>query len=79
MNTGVDTAIAENTVNFCELLLDSLATLDRYYLQQGEWCFVSFPAQLIALSVLNSLSDTDSSFFESRQGKPQFWTTPRVI
>ena len=75
---GVELALAENTLDFCEILLDSLATLDRYYLQQGEWCFVSFPAQLMALSVLNTLCDAQSHFFETRPEKPHFWTTNSI-
>jgi len=74
----VELAVAENTLDFCETLLNSLATLDRYYLQQGEWCFISFPAQLMALSVLNTLCDTQSHFFESRPEKPHFWTTNSI-
>lgn len=74
----VELAVAENTLDFCETLLDSLATLDRYYLQQGEWCFVSFPAQLMALSVLNTLCDAQSRFFEARPEKPHFWTTNSI-
>ena len=71
--TGIETAIAENTVNLCEILLDSLATLKRDLLKQGEWCFVSFPAQLMALSVLTAMSDPDSSFFDN-----DFWNTHTV-
>ena len=37
----VERAVAENTVNLCELLLDSLACLNADYLARGEWCFVS--------------------------------------
>ena len=70
---GIETAIAENTVNFCEILLDSLATLKRDLLKEGEWTFVSFPAQLMALSVLTAMSDSDSSFFEN-----DFWNTHTV-
>jgi len=76
--TGVDQAVVENTVNLCEILLDSLATLNSYYLQQGEWCFVSFPAQLMALSVLNTLCDPGSRFFEARLGKSNFWKTDSI-
>lgn len=65
--------IAENTVSLCEALLDSLATLDPDFLRRGEWCFVSFPAQLMALSVLTALSDPDSRYFET-----DFWNTRDV-
>ncbi|WP_341327262.1 hypothetical protein [Methylotuvimicrobium sp. KM2] len=58
----IDPAVAENTVNLCETLLDTLATLKTDNLQRGEWCFVSFPAQLLAMSILTAMSDTDSRF-----------------
>ncbi|MDD2658814.1 MAG: NUDIX hydrolase [Methylococcales bacterium] len=70
---GVAPEIAKNTVNLCEALLDSLATLDPDFLRRGEWCFVSFPAQLMALSVLTALSDRDSRYFEA-----DFWNTRDV-
>jgi 8-oxo-dGTP pyrophosphatase MutT (NUDIX family) len=70
---GVTLEVAGNTVNLCEALLDSLATLKPQDLQHGEWCFVSFPAQLMALSVLTTLTDSDSRNFE-----PDFWNTRDV-
>ncbi|MCF7988633.1 MAG: NUDIX hydrolase [Methylovulum sp.] len=69
----IDTAMAENTVALIENLLDTLAVLNSAYLQQGEWCFVSFPAQLLALSVLTALSDADSRLFA-----PNFWNTQGI-
>ncbi|MFO7579142.1 MAG: NUDIX domain-containing protein [Nitrosomonas halophila] len=54
-------------------MLDSLATLKPQDLQRGEWCFVSFPAQLLALSVLSTISDPDSRYFEA-----DFWNTRDV-
>ncbi len=71
--TGIDRSIAENTVNLCENLLGSLAVLDDACLQQGSWRFTSFPAQLMALSVLTILSDTNSKFF-----KQDFWNTSGI-
>lgn len=70
---GVSAEVAGNTVTLCEALLDSLATLKPQDLQRGEWCFASFPAQLMALSVLTALSDPDSRYFE-----PDFWNTRDV-
>lgn len=70
---GISAEVAGNTVYLCEALLDSLTTLKQDYLQRGEWCFVSFPAQLMALSVLTTLSDSDSRYFE-----PDFWNTRDV-
>lgn len=72
---GTDKIVAENTVTICQLLLDSLACLNTDYLARGEWCFVSFPAQLMALSVLESLIDPGSRFFEARKNEAHFWNT----
>lgn len=65
--------IAENTVMLCERLLDILSVLNADYLLKGEWCFVSFPAQLLATSVLTALSDGESRFFA-----PNFWNTQGI-
>jgi len=62
--------VAETTVSLLESVLDMLAVLDRTYLQNGEWCFVSFPAQLLATSILTAMSDTDSALFAAH-----FWNT----
>ena len=69
----LDRAIAENTIDLLETLLDTLALLNTDYLQKGEWCFVSFPAQLMATSILTALSDTESRLFA-----PNFWTTQGI-
>ncbi len=66
----IDRALAKNTVALLETLLDTLAVLNTEYLQKDEWCFVSFPAQLMALSVLTALSDSQSHLFT-----PNFWNT----
>jgi 8-oxo-dGTP pyrophosphatase MutT (NUDIX family) len=69
----VNQAVAENTVNLIETLLDTLAVLNTDSLQKGEWCFISFPAQLLALSVLTAMSDKESRFFEAN-----FWNTQGI-
>jgi 8-oxo-dGTP pyrophosphatase MutT (NUDIX family)/Arc/MetJ family transcription regulator len=69
----VNQAVAENTVNLIENLLDTLAVLNTDYLQKGEWCFISFPAQLLALSVLTAMSDK-----ESRLLADNFWNTQGI-
>ncbi len=69
----LDRTLAANTVALIETLLDSLAVLDTVYLQKGEWCFVSFPAQLMATSVLTAMSDSESRFFASN-----FWNTQGI-
>ena len=66
----IDQTVAENTVALLETLLDTLAVLNSDLLKNGDWCFVSFPAQLMALSVLTALSDT-----ESRLLAANFWNT----
>lgn len=70
----INYAVAENTVGLLENLLDSLAVLNAEYLAKGEWCFISFPAQLIAMSVLTAMSDNESQFFEAN-----FWNTQGII
>jgi 8-oxo-dGTP pyrophosphatase MutT (NUDIX family) len=70
---AIDHVLVGNTVALIENLLDTLAVLDSVSLQKGEWCFVSFPAQLMATSVLTALSDTESRLF-----KPNFWNTQGI-
>ncbi|MDP2902275.1 MAG: NUDIX hydrolase [Methylovulum sp.] len=70
---SLERAVAENTVALIETLLDTLAVLNTTYLQKGEWCFVSFPAQLLALSTLTALSDAESRLFA-----PNFWNTQGI-
>jgi 8-oxo-dGTP pyrophosphatase MutT (NUDIX family) len=69
----LDRAIAENTINLIEALLDTLAVLNTAYLQKGEWCFISFPAQLLATSLLTAMSDNESRFFADN-----FWNTQGI-
>ncbi|WP_333874174.1 NUDIX hydrolase [Methylobacter sp.] len=69
----LERAIAENTVYVIETLLDSLAVLNTAYLPKGEWCFVSFPAQLLAMSILTAMSDNESRFFADN-----FWNTQGI-
>ena len=69
----LEPAIAENTINLIETLLDTLAVLDTAYLQKGKWCFISFPAQLLATSLLTAMSDHESRFFADN-----FWNTQGI-
>ncbi len=73
LSQHAEPAIAENTVALVENLLDSLAVLNGDYLANGEWCFVSFPAQLMAVSVLTTLADKQSRWFA-----PKFWNTQGI-
>ena len=70
---SLERAIAENTVAMLETLLDTLAVLDAAALQIGEWRFVSFPAQLLATSVLTAMSDPESRLFAAH-----FWNTQGI-
>lgn len=70
---STDRALAENTVALLETLLDTLAVLNKDSLQIGDWCFVSFPAQLLANSILSALSDQDSRLFSAN-----FWNTQGI-
>ncbi len=70
---AVELSVAENTVVLCERLLETLSVLNVEHLVKGEWYFVSFPAQLMATSVLTALSDHDSRFFA-----PNFWNTQGI-
>ncbi len=51
-----------------ERILRSVVTLDCQALQQGEWRFVSFPAQLLGCSLLQVLADDEQFLLESH-----FW------
>ncbi|MDD2660260.1 MAG: NUDIX hydrolase [Methylococcales bacterium] len=70
---SVDRVIAENTIALLEALLNTLAVFNLEYLQKGEWCFVSFPAQLLATSILTAMSDADSRLFAAN-----FWNTQGI-
>jgi 8-oxo-dGTP pyrophosphatase MutT (NUDIX family) len=70
---AIELSIAENTVMWCERLLDTLSVLNVDYLLKGEWCFISFPAQLMATSVLTALSDSESRFLAAN-----FWNTQGI-
>jgi 8-oxo-dGTP pyrophosphatase MutT (NUDIX family) len=62
--------IAMNTIQLIENVFDTLAILDQSYLEKDEWCFVSFPAQLLAMSLLTAMCDKESHFFDKN-----FWNT----
>ena len=71
---SVETAAA--AVTLVQRLLDSLALLDRQQLREGRWQFVSFPAQLLANSLLSVLADgdqdlLDASYWEQGAHRPE--------
>ena len=70
---GAERLQAATLIDLIEALLSTLAVLDRAALQQGEWRFVSFPAQLLALSILTAMGDGDSQLFASH-----FWNTQGI-
>ncbi|WP_148261916.1 NUDIX domain-containing protein [Methylomonas methanica] len=69
----LDKALVEQAVGLCECLLETLSVLRSDELAKGNWCFVSFPAQLLATSVLTAMSDGDSRLFASN-----FWNTQGI-
>ena len=73
LKNEVSREVAENTIGLVENLLDTLAVLNSTYLQKGEWCFVSFPAQLLVMSLLTAMSDQESRLFASN-----FWNTQDI-
>ena len=64
------TQAVQTTLELVENLLTSLSLLDTGELHRGEWKFLSHPAQLCALSLLNTLADPRQKLFPS-----DFWHT----
>lgn len=62
--SGMTSGEAMVIVSTSQRLFDSLALLDRRQLREGRWQFVSFPAQLLARSLLTALADRDQDFLE---------------
>jgi 8-oxo-dGTP pyrophosphatase MutT (NUDIX family) len=69
--TELSNQAAELLIVMIERLLNSVATLDETLLLQGEWKFVSFSAQLFALSLLQTLADDQHRWLE-----PYYWKQP---
>ncbi len=67
---NVSEEVAQNTIDLIENLLDTLAVLNPDDLKKGEWCFISFPAQLLAMSLLTAMSNKNARFFDKK-----FWNT----
>lgn len=72
VENSIDEAVAVNTLDVLESVLNALAVLNQDYLNKNEWCFVSFPAQLMAMSILTAMSE-NSRFFDTR-----FWNTHSI-
>ena len=62
-NLGFDNAEVSTALSLVEQLFISLGLLDETLLEHGIWRFKSFPASLMARSVLSSLTDKDQSLF----------------
>lgn len=66
--TGCAEDFAKASVLLVERMLNGIAALDSKALANGQWQFVSFPAQLLAHSLLQVLADGAQSLFADR-----FW------
>jgi hypothetical protein len=59
------------TTQFIENLFKTLSLLNPESLEKKEWQFVSFPAQLIGLSLLNSLADDQQTLLNAKFWAPE--------
>lgn len=64
-STGTGLEHARATLGIVRRLLQALSVLDERLLTGGEWAFVSFPAFLLARSVLGGLGDPGFRLLES--------------
>ncbi len=55
----IDCASISASVNVVEKLLIAISVLDDAFLQNGRWKFVSYPASLIARSLVKTISDPE--------------------
>ena len=67
-----DSIMAETLVAIIRRLFECLALLDPSALAAGRWTFVSFPASLMARSVIATLATPGNTFFE-----PDYWIQGR--
>ena len=58
------------TIKVVETLFNSLCLFDSHILSKGYWQFCSFPAQLMARSLLDVMANNKQRFFD-----PVFWTS----
>jgi len=68
--SGLSSETATLLLEMIESLLTSVVTLDPQALQEGEWRFVSFPAQLFAASLLHTLADNEQRLLNAHFWKP---------
>lgn len=69
---GNDPNTAEIVVAIIRRLFESLALLDPIALAAERWAFVSFPASLMARSILETMATPGSTFFD-----PDYWIQGR--
>ena len=60
------------TIKILENIFNSLCLLDQHAFSKGYWQFCSYPAQLMARSLVEVMSDNKQSFFD-----PMFWAPER--
>lgn len=72
--TGVGAEEAGSALGFVQRLLQALSVLDEARLGAGVWAFVSFPASLLARSVLGGLGEAEFRLLE-----PGFWNASEYL
>lgn len=72
--TGSEQGQAEATLGVVKRLLQSFSLLDEQRLAVGSWAFVSFPASLMARSVLSGLGTAEFRLLE-----PGFWSASEYL
>jgi len=63
IESGQSSECVSGSLDTIEQILDSLSVLDRKELSKGNWRFISFPAQLVTKSILQTMADPDSRYF----------------
>ena len=64
-STGASHEVSTAYLALIQRLFDCLSLLDQQQLHEGRWQFVSFPAQLMANSLLSVLVDEDQDLLEA--------------
>ena len=62
---GNDSFATGSAIAIVRCLLESLALLDPVELEGGRWAFISFPASLMARSILETMANRKNTFFRS--------------
>ena len=72
----IDHSLVAAGIEIVQRLFCTIGLLDEQLLQQNQWRFVSFPASLLARSLLKSLMDNDQSLFSNGFWLPQDSASP---